>query len=501
MSDNGTIDMAAFADIIGRLGNGKGTALDGVDEDIKYHDTPEEKSIVVPQGMSMETVEDLARRKAAELNKIHSFTHISNMRPEDGAHAAAIVIKRMFGLTIGKATRTMFGEEPPEYRTIDVAYGVQKEVPWGKLEVPALPGAVFQFGAADSEMGPVFGVQVQSPKKHKSQIESFFKALDDELKVNSIYRGHPLMGAHTLKFMDVSKFRSDEIVFADSVQRTIDAAIFGLLDHTDATKAAGLPTKRAVLAYGPYGTGKSSLGLITAQRAQAANWTYLAAKAGSDNLRDVLKTAKLYQPAVVFIEDIDVHTPKASDKDAVSELLDLFDGITSKNDEVLIVMTTNHIEKVPAGMLRPGRLDHIVEINGLDRGGVERLISRVIRADLLAPDVDFDAVFEPMAEWQPAWVRAVADRAQQYALAREEGQLTYSITTDDLVSTAISMLPQLKLMEDALEGYHEPELHEALGREIEKHTKAAVGQGLGMGYIGNSEPSFELMPLTGRVKS
>lgn len=487
---------AQFAAILGHLANGQGTHLSGVDEDIKYHTSPAEKSIVVPQGMDMETVEDLARRKKHELNKVHSFTHISNMRPEDGAHAAAVVIREMFGLTIGKSTPQMFGPDvPPAYRTIDVAYGVQKEVPWGELEVPALPGAVFEFGASDSEMGPVFAVQVKSPKKHKAQIEEFFRALDQELKVNSIYRGHPLMGAHTLKFMDVSKFDGSQIVFADRVQRTIDAAIFGLLDHTAATKSAGLPTKRAVLAYGSYGTGKSSLGLITAQRAQQASWTYLAAKAGTDNLRDVLNTAKLYQPAVVFIEDVDVHAPKATDQDAVSELLDLFDGIASKNDEILIVMTTNHIKRIPAGMLRPGRLDHIVEIEGLDRNGTERLIKAVVPNDLLAHDVDYDAVFEPMVEWQPAWVRAVADHAQSYALARSDGNLTYKITTDDLVSAATALAPQLQLMKDATEGIKVPEFTEAFGREIEKHAKSAVAGKIGLAGLHSDSPSHRFVAL------
>ncbi len=465
-----------FAAMLRRISTGEGTRLaGGADEDILYHDSPSNRTIVVPQEMSMEEVAELATKKARELNKIHNFTHITHYRPEDGAHAAAVVIKRLFGLTVGKATQTMFGEKPPEYRTIDVAYGVQMEVPWGELEIPALPGASFHFLGTENHNGPVFAIQASSPKKHKARIEGFFKALDDELKVNSIYRGHPLMGARELKFMNVKNFRADQIVFAGGVQDTINAAIFGLIEHPDATRAAGLPTKRSVLAFGPYGTGKSSLGLITAQRAEAAGWTYLAAKAGRDNLKDVLTTAKLYQPCVVFIEDIDTHTPAASDKDGVSELLELFDGIGTKDDQLLIVMTTNHIEEVPAGMLRPGRLDYTVEIDGLDRGGVERLIKRVIPADLLDPEVDYDAVYAPMVGWQPAWLKASTDRAQAYALARTGGELNYKITTDDLVNAANSLIPQLDRMKAASQGYSVPELHEALDAQVVKSVKSAVG--------------------------
>jgi SpoVK/Ycf46/Vps4 family AAA+-type ATPase len=475
VSDTKTDLDKMFGDMLKRIAGGEGTVLDAAQDDILEHELA---SIIVPRGMSMEHLSEVALKKAAELNKIHNFTHITQFRPEDGANAAAEVIREMFGLTVGKATRTMFGENPPEFRTIDVAYGVKKEVPWGQLEIPALPGASFHFLGTEGKVGPVFAVQATSPKKHKARIEAFFTALDEKLKVASIYRGHPLMGARELSFMNVKNFRANEIVFADHVQRTLDAALFGLLERTEETKAAGLSTKRTLLAFGPYGTGKSSLGLITAQRAEKAGWTYLAAKAGRDNLKDVLTTAKMYQPAVVFIEDIETHTPKASDKDAVSELLDLFDGIGTKDDKILVVMTSNHIEQVPAGMLRPGRLDYTVEINGLDRGGVERLIKRVVPADVLAGDVDFDAVFAPMAEWQPAWVRAAADRAQAYALAEStrtpDGKLNYTITTQNLVDAAESLVPQLNMMRKASEGYSVPELHEALAAEVAKAVKSAL---------------------------
>lgn len=463
---------ALFNAMLQQLAGGGGTHLvGGPDEDILYHTDPANKTIVVPQGMAMETVSTLADKKARELNKMHSFTHITEFRPEDGAHAAAKVIKEMFGLTIGKTTpATMFSpEKPPAYRTIKISANKSMEVPWGELFIPALEGASFEFGATDSKRGPVFLVQVTSPKKWKVQIEEFFAALDARLAVDSIYRGKAVIGAHELEFMrGVSTFKSEQIVFADHVQRTLNASVFGLLNFPDASRKAGLPTKRTVLAHGPYGTGKTSLAMITAQAAEKAGWTFLSGRAGKDNLKHIMDTAVLYEPAVVFIEDIDTHTPNAADKTAVSELLDVFDGVGTKDSKLLVIMTTNHIDRVPAGMLRPGRLDYIVEINGLDRLGTERLIKRVISPDLLADDIDFDAVYEEMKDWQPAWVKSVADRSQAYALAEQLGDLTYKITTQDLVDSAISHRQQLDLMDKALEGYSDPELHVALGNEVGK---------------------------------
>lgn len=482
--DTDASETAAFQAILRQLATGEGTRLSGsADDDVQEHDLA---SIVVPRGMSMEHLEEVARKKAAELNKVHTFTHTTEYRPEDGAHAAALVIRNMFGLTVGKSTPQMFGPDvPPAYKTIKISANKSMEVPWGELFIPALEGASFEFGAVRSKRGPVFQVEASSPKKHRPKIEAFFDALDEMLKINSIYRGKAVQGAHELEFMrGVGSFKSDQIVFADHVQRTLNAAVFRLLDNPEESRRAGLPTKRTVLAFGPYGTGKTSLAMITAQRAEKAGWTFLSGRAGKDNLKDVMDTAILYQPAVVFIEDVDTHTPNSADKTAVSELLDVFDGVGSKDSELLVIMTTNHIEQVPAGMLRPGRLDYTVEIDGLDRLGTERLIRTVIDPSRLADDVDFDRVFGEMFTevngetkgWQPAWVKGAVDRVQAYALDEAGGELTFKITTQALVDAAVSLQPQLALMHKASEGYKRPELDEALDNAVQASARKVMAE-------------------------
>lgn len=125
----------------------------------------------------------------------------------------------------------------------------------------------------------------------------------------------------------------------------------------------------------------------------------------------MLRTARLYQPAVVFIEDID-YRANNGESDAVTELLEAFDGITSKGGELQIVMTTNHLDRIHKGMLRPGRLDAVVHIGALDRNGVERLCRVVIDESHLDKEVDFDAVWEgdagascPPSSGSPSLVR------------------------------------------------------------------------------------------------
>jgi transitional endoplasmic reticulum ATPase len=188
--------------------------------------------------------------------------------------------------------------------------------------------------------------------------------------------------------------------------------------------------------------------MITAKVAVENGWTFVMARPGRDRVQDVLTTARLYAPAVVWVEDIDTDTGSSNPK-AISEMLDAFDGINSKHGEIMVAMSTNHIDRVPPGMLRPGRLDFVIEVAELDRAATEKLLWVVVAPGKLANDVDFDAVYAEMTGFLPAFVKATADRARSFAINRTHGNTDYVLTTDDLVNAARSLHDQLKLHQGA----------------------------------------------------
>jgi transitional endoplasmic reticulum ATPase len=225
--------------------------------------------------------------------------------------------------------------------------------------------------------------------------------------------------------------------------------------------------------------------MMTAKEAVRAGWTFLMARPGRDRVEDVLTTARLYAPAVVWVEDIDADTG-SSDPKSVSRMLDAWDGITTKSGEIIVAMSTNHITKLPPGMLRPGRLDYVLEIAGLDRPATEKLIRVVVAAGKLAEDVDFDAVHAEMDGFLPAFIRAVADRARSFAIHRMNGSTDYVLTTDDLVNAARSLHPQLKLHQDAAEPVALPTLDAVL-------RDAVTGGADGMRVVGPGLPPMKLV--------
>jgi transitional endoplasmic reticulum ATPase len=329
------------------------------------------------------------------------------------------------------------------------------------VSVPRLPG--LEITLCDwhpcPEYGTVFELHVQGPRKYTAEVEKIFEEVEAELRTNSIYRGKALTGSDKLEFFDLSTFDASQIVFSDLVWRTLNAKLWSVLRYPEAVRAQGVPLKRAVLLYGPYGTGKTSAGLITGQIATANGWTFLSARTG-DDIEDVLRTARLYQKAVVFFEDID----READNDAsgLAELLDAFDGATSKGGELIVVMTTNHYQNIPKGMLRPGRLDSVIKIAELDRGGTERLIKALVPAGKLSPDVDYGEVFAAMDGYLPAFVREAVSSAVLFALNRLGGDDNYVIATEDLVNSAESLRDQFDAHNDAADGTHRPNLGQAM---------------------------------------
>jgi chaperone BCS1 len=189
----------------------------------------------------------------------------------------------------------------------------------------------------------------------------------------------------------------------------------------------GIPYRRGYLLYGPPGTGKSSLSLALAGFFKMRIYivSLSSVTANEENLATLF--AELPRRCVVLLEDIDTagltHTrdnenqggDNGNDNDnetnntntarnprlpagaapnpnpnntsgrlSLSGLLNILDGVASQEGRVLI-MTTNHIDKLDKALIRPGRVDMIVKFDRADREMIASLF-RAIYAPLEGDD-------------------------------------------------------------------------------------------------------------------
>lgn len=385
--------------------------------------------------------------------KIYSQSREFKYRAWDGANAFQQAMKHVFGTAgLGVTVQTMFGSNPPQLFTIPTGVGSTTQVPWGQVALDQLDCTFTLDVTRHRDYGSVFVLHAAAPKKFRGHIEAFFDVVEHFLKTQSIYRGRAIDGGEMPNFIDTRRVDENKVVYSEETMRQLDANLYSLVKYADEHRANNLPLKRSVLLEGPYGTGKTLAGMLAAKQCEASGWTFILCRPGKDNLNEVLQTAQLYAPSVVWYEDIDVVAGENMRSDMqVSKILDALDSVTTKGTEVLAGFTTNHIDKIQKGVLRPGRLDAVIHIGHLDPAGFEKLVKLTIPKTKLDSNVDFQKVSEAMTGFLPAFVTEACQRAVRYNIAANGGKAT-KIGTQDLVDAANGLRPQLELMDNAQEG-------------------------------------------------
>lgn len=415
------------------------------DDDIRF----EGRSFVFPErysGNLKGLLTDVTRYVTSQEEEV-LVERTFEYRPFDGAYATYNCLKEYFGYAQSKARQGAFGPEPPQEITIPIGYVnsqlVQETVPWGDMVLPGLPNSTLTLTQVKSPKGLLFRLIARVRKADKVLVDGFFVVVQQYLEQHSIYRGKCFNGS--MEFFDTDKVRPELFVYSEEVWAQAETNILSPLRDREVIKAEGLSLKRVTLLEGPFGTGKSGLGRSAAKIAVANNVTAILCTPGRDDPLELLQTAILYMPAFVFIEDIDI-VAMQRDPEIVTRILDVFDGPSTKNLPITVVLTTNHVEQIHKGMMRSGRIDAVMHIGEMDRPGIEKL-AHIVIGSKLADGIDFDAVYEASSGFMPAYVKEALERAVRDTIARtgKAGE----INGIDLIHAFAGLRDQYALQEKA----------------------------------------------------
>lgn len=257
------------------------------------------------------------------------------------------------------------------------------------------------------------------------------------LEVGDDYRGRATgMTVHRLE-----PVTRDQIILSDATVELLDRNTLKFVDTRDALRALGQSTRKGILLYGPPGTGKTHT--IRYLASNLPEHTTLLITAGQVGLlRQYMTLARLLQPTMVVIEDVDLiardreRLAGACEESLLNRLLNEMDGLADSAD-IIFVLTTNRPEQLEGALAgRPGRIDQAIEVPLPDEVGREKLVRLYGRDLSLAKALVAEAVARTEGV-SAAFIKEMMRRMVQASIQRGAGQ---SVTAADLRDAVDDML-------------------------------------------------------------
>lgn len=356
------------------------------------------------------------------------------------------------GVCLRRVIEDMFGfmneGSAKKFQYIDVAtsYSTKEKGILGEFSLPGIDGVIIHHTQFQIDNGRFVLRSVLTAEIKKGSAEKFnmlLDALESELKTGSIYKGKAFNDK--MLFMDLTNAHPENLLFDETEMEQIKASIWTAIQKTDQVKRAGIPIKRGVLLHGPYGCGKTQTAYCTAKIAEENGFTFILTNA--NNFVGAFKLATVYAPAVVFVEDLDEIMSGTERTVEVNNILNTVDGVEGKDKDVLVIYTTNHIEKLNRAMLRPGRLDALVHLKPPSPETVLKFFEMYGKG-MLPPVEQLTAAAKVCNGMIPAMIREVVERSKLYALSRGTG----SITPKDVELAARQLDDHRRLLEGDVKG-------------------------------------------------
>ena len=293
--------------------------------------------------------------------------------------------------------------------------------------------ARLRFARHDERL--VLAVAAANPRRADEWIAKF---VQDSL-VSSIYRGKNVAFVYEagtrdeygdpekpaklrVSFRTATPVPQEDFIVDKEIYKILWRNVIDLHERRELLKHHGVPIRRGLLLYGPPGTGKTfACRYLSGRLTETA--CIFAAGTTLEQAAKVFEFARAYQPAIVFLEDVDLVFSSRDislHSSALGDLLDLMDGLRPFED-VGVVLTTNSIERLEAAIKdRPGRISQCVYF-GPPRKELRRLYIAQYAKGYDGEATDFEKLVEMSQGTTPAFIKEWVHRAVQIATERVEG--------------------------------------------------------------------------------
>lgn len=263
--------------------------------------------------------------------------------------------------------------------------------------------------------------------------QQFFKQLEEAVlradsyrgKILSLERKHSYYG--TSSGITVHKLRTverNQVILPRKTLELLDRNVLSFVRQRPRLRELKQATKKGLLFYGNPGTGKTHT-IHYIAKALEGHTTLLIAAEQVGLLEEYMVLARLLQPTIVVIEDVDLiardrtQMGSAYEEVLLNKLLNEMDGL-KENAEILFILTTNRPEALEVALAsRPGRIDQAIEFPLPDEEGREKLIRLYSQGITLALDI-VEKIVKRTEKVSAAFIKELMRRSTQFSLERAD---------------------------------------------------------------------------------
>lgn len=239
----------------------------------------------------------------------------------------------------------------------------------------------------------------------------------------------------------------------ESEKQVIERRIVLPLTEPDVAEQYGVSPPKAVILFGPPGTGKTSFAKAVAGR---LGWPFVelfpsrlatpdVAMAGA--LREAFTTLMELDAVVVFIDEVEEiagcrsGVPSDPAHGVTNELLKLIPAFRQR-DERLLICATNSMRSLDSAFLRPGRFDYIIPVGPPDSTARAAIWTRYLGPATASVHVDELVAASEM--FTPADIEFAARKGAQFGFEREiELRSGETARTSDYLTAIAETRPSL----------------------------------------------------------
>lgn len=165
------------------------------------------------------------------------------------------------------------------------------------------------------------------------------------------------------------------VILKEGLVQELTDDILSFTERKDWYKNMNIPWRRGYLLQGPPGNGKSSLVTAMASEFGFDVRVINLANTGEDDLLSLMSDVP--EQSILLFEDIDCAFIERENQKPISmsTMLNVLDGVQATEGRI-VVMTTNHPERLDPALIRAGRIDLTLTLDNADEQQVLELAHR-----------------------------------------------------------------------------------------------------------------------------